>query len=102
MAALPEKPGSIPSTPGRSQLFVTPVLGDPTPSYKHTCRQTANACEIYKEDEKEELQAEKVTKQGLSAEKAPSLCPELTTDDNRPLSRLSKASSRARSDDLTI
>jgi hypothetical protein len=54
MAALPEKPGSIPSTPGRSQLFVTPVLGDPTPSYKHTCRQTANACEIYKEDEKEE------------------------------------------------
>ena len=32
MAALPEKPGSIPSTPGRSQLFVTPVLGDPTPS----------------------------------------------------------------------
>lgn len=57
---------------------------------------------VGKEDEKEELQSEKVTKQGLSAEKAPSLCPELTTDDNRPLSRLSKASSRARSDDLTI
>ncbi|NP_703195.2 gap junction alpha-8 protein [Rattus norvegicus] len=57
---------------------------------------------VGKDDEKEELQAEKVTKQGLSAEKAPTLCPELTTDDNRPLSRLSKASSRARSDDLTI
>ncbi|KAM6167431.1 gap junction alpha-8 protein [Erethizon dorsatum] len=57
---------------------------------------------VGKEGEKEELQAEKVTKQGLSAEKTPSLCPELTADDTRPLSRLSKASSRARSDDLTI
>ncbi|XP_003793841.1 gap junction alpha-8 protein [Otolemur garnettii] len=55
-----------------------------------------------KEGEKEELQAEKVSKQGLLAEKTPSLCPELTADDSRPLSRLSKASSRARSDDLTI
>ncbi|XP_042539976.1 gap junction alpha-8 protein isoform X1 [Dipodomys spectabilis] len=51
---------------------------------------------------KEELPAEKISKPGLPAEKAPSLCPELTTDDSRPLSRLSKASSRARSDDLTI
>ncbi|XP_062963079.1 gap junction alpha-8 protein [Cynocephalus volans] len=57
---------------------------------------------VGKEGEKEELQAEKVSKQGLPAEKAPSLCPELTVDDTRPLSRLSKASSRARSDDLTI
>jgi gap junction protein alpha 8 len=57
---------------------------------------------VGKEGEKEELQAEKVTKQGLSTEKAPSLCPELMVDDSRPLSRLSKASSRARSDDLTI
>uniref|UniRef100_A0A2K6KB72 Gap junction protein n=1 Tax=Rhinopithecus bieti TaxID=61621 RepID=A0A2K6KB72_RHIBE len=54
------------------------------------------------EGEKEELQSEKVSKQGLPAEKTPSLCPELTTDDARPLSRLSKASSRARSDDLTV
>ncbi|XP_004581901.2 gap junction alpha-8 protein [Ochotona princeps] len=54
------------------------------------------------EGEKEELPAEKVSKPGLLAEKTPSLCPELTTDDIRPLSRLSKASSRARSDDLTI
>ncbi|XP_036780303.2 gap junction alpha-8 protein [Manis pentadactyla] len=58
--------------------------------------------EVGKEGEKEELQAEKVSKQGLPAEKAPSLCPELARDDNRPLSRLSKASSRARSDDLTV
>ncbi|ELK05983.1 gap junction alpha-8 protein [Pteropus alecto] len=55
-----------------------------------------------KEGEKEELPAEKASKQGLPAEKAPSLCPELTGDDTRPLSRLSKASSRARSDDLTV
>uniref|UniRef100_A0A8C5KI48 Gap junction protein n=1 Tax=Jaculus jaculus TaxID=51337 RepID=A0A8C5KI48_JACJA len=59
---------------------------------------------VGKEGEKEEAPAEKVTaaKQGLSSEKAPALCPELTADDTRPLSRLSKASSRARSDDLTI
>ncbi|XP_011806636.1 PREDICTED: gap junction alpha-8 protein [Colobus angolensis palliatus] len=57
---------------------------------------------VGKEGEKEELQSEKVSKQGLPAEKTPSLCPELTTDDARPLSRLSKASSRARSDDLTV
>ncbi|CAO2599304.1 Gap junction alpha-8 protein [Lemmus lemmus] len=57
---------------------------------------------VGKDGEKEDLKVEKVTKQGLSAEKAPALCPELMTDDNRPLSRLSKASSRARSDDLTI
>nr|VZP20155.1 TPA: connexin L [Callithrix jacchus] len=56
---------------------------------------------VGKEGEKEELQSE-VAKQGLPAEKTPSLCPELTTDDARPLSRLSKASSRARSDDLTV
>ncbi|XP_037670858.1 gap junction alpha-8 protein [Choloepus didactylus] len=55
-----------------------------------------------KEGEKEELPAEMVSKQGLLAEKAPPLCTELTTEDTRPLSRLSKASSRARSDDLTI
>ncbi|KAG3281393.1 gap junction alpha-8 protein [Ictidomys tridecemlineatus] len=57
---------------------------------------------VGKEGDKEELQAEKMTKPGLSAEKAPSLCPELTAEEARPLSRLSKASSRARSDDLTI
>ncbi|KAF6292904.1 gap junction protein alpha 8 [Rhinolophus ferrumequinum] len=51
---------------------------------------------VGKESEKE------VTNHGLPAEKAPSLCPELTGDDTRPLSRLSKASSRARSDDLTV
>ncbi|XP_036128773.1 gap junction alpha-8 protein [Molossus molossus] len=56
---------------------------------------------VGKEGEKE-LQAEKVSKQRLPAETAPSLCPELSGDDTRPLSRLSKASSRARSDDLTI
>ncbi|XP_039316050.2 gap junction alpha-8 protein [Saimiri boliviensis] len=56
---------------------------------------------VEKDGEKEELQSE-VAKQGLPAEKTPSLCPELTTDDARPLSRLSKASSRARSDDLTV
>ncbi|XP_012498891.1 PREDICTED: gap junction alpha-8 protein [Propithecus coquereli] len=55
-----------------------------------------------KEGEKEELQAEVVLKQRLLAEKTPSLCPELTAEDTRPLSRLSKASSRARSDDLTV
>ncbi|XP_014635586.1 PREDICTED: gap junction alpha-8 protein [Ceratotherium simum simum] len=58
--------------------------------------------EVGKEAEKEELQAEKVSEQGLPAEKLPSLCPELSGDDSRPLSRLSKASSRARSDDLTV
>ncbi|XP_004380384.1 gap junction alpha-8 protein [Trichechus manatus latirostris] len=57
---------------------------------------------VGKEGEKEDLQAEKVSKQGLPAEKAPSLCAEVTTDETRPLSRLSKASSRARSDDLTV
>ncbi|XP_050606570.1 gap junction alpha-8 protein [Macaca thibetana thibetana] len=57
---------------------------------------------VGKEGEKEELQSEKVSKQGLPAEKTPSLCQELTTDEARPLSRLSKASSRARSDDLTV
>ncbi|KAM5201344.1 gap junction alpha-8 protein isoform 1-T1 [Hipposideros larvatus] len=57
---------------------------------------------VGQDGEKEEPQAEKVTKQGLPAEKAPSLCPELTGDDTRALSRLSKASSRARSDDLTV
>ncbi|ELW49746.1 gap junction alpha-8 protein [Tupaia chinensis] len=57
---------------------------------------------VGQESEKDELLAEKASKQGLPAEKAPSLCPELTADDARPLSRLSKASSRARSDDLTI
>lgn len=51
---------------------------------------------VGKESDKE------VTNQGLPADKSPSLCPELTGDDTRPLSRLSKASSRARSDDLTV
>ncbi|XP_020945609.1 gap junction alpha-8 protein [Sus scrofa] len=54
------------------------------------------------EVEPEELQPEEITKQEVPAEKAPSLCPELPGDDSRPLSRLSKASSRARSDDLTV
>ncbi|XP_006899584.1 PREDICTED: gap junction alpha-8 protein [Elephantulus edwardii] len=58
--------------------------------------------EVAKEGDKEELQTEKVSKQGLPPEKAPSLCAELAPDDTRPLSRLSKASSRARSDDLTV
>ncbi|XP_067569632.1 gap junction alpha-8 protein [Pseudorca crassidens] len=58
--------------------------------------------EVGKEVEKQELTPEKVSKQGLPPEKAPSLCPELPGDDTRPLSRLSKASSRARSDDLTV
>ncbi|XP_061042062.1 gap junction alpha-8 protein [Eubalaena glacialis] len=58
--------------------------------------------EVGKEVEKEELTPEKVSQQGLPPEKAPSLCPELPGDDPRPLSRLSKASSRARSDDLTV
>jgi hypothetical protein len=30
---------------GISQLYVTLVPGDPTPSHKHTCRQNANARE---------------------------------------------------------
>ncbi|KAM4871792.1 gap junction alpha-8 protein [Thomomys bottae] len=52
---------------------------------------------------KQELPAQTLSRPGLPAEKAPSLCPELTADDSRPLSRLSKASSsRARSDDLTV
>ncbi|XP_004717324.1 gap junction alpha-8 protein [Echinops telfairi] len=46
--------------------------------------------------EKEELPAEKASKPG------PLLCAELAADDPRALSRLSKASSRARSDDLTV
>ncbi|KAM9108069.1 gap junction alpha-8 protein [Megaptera novaeangliae] len=58
--------------------------------------------EVEKEVEKEELTPETVSQQGLPPEKAPSLCPELPGDDPRPLSRLSKASSRARSDDLTV
>jgi hypothetical protein len=31
---------------GSSQLSVTPVPGDPTPSHRHTCRQNTNAHEI--------------------------------------------------------
>uniref|UniRef100_A0ABI7ZKV8 Gap junction protein n=1 Tax=Felis catus TaxID=9685 RepID=A0ABI7ZKV8_FELCA len=58
--------------------------------------------EVGKEGEKDELQAEKVAKQGLPVEKSPSLCPDPSRDDTRPLSRLSKTSSRARSDDLTV
>ena len=58
--------------------------------------------EVEKEVEKEEPPPEKVSKQELTPEKAPSLCAELPGDDTRPLSRLSKASSRARSDDLTV
>ncbi|XP_057554245.1 gap junction alpha-8 protein [Hippopotamus amphibius kiboko] len=58
--------------------------------------------EVGKDVEEEELTPEKVSKQGLPPEKVPSLCPELPGDDSRPLSRLSKASSRARSDDLTV
>lgn len=57
---------------------------------------------VRKEGEEQELLAEKVSKQSLPTEKAPSLCPEVTGDDTRPLSRLSKNSSRARSDDLTV
>uniref|UniRef100_A0A8C3WWT6 Gap junction protein n=1 Tax=Catagonus wagneri TaxID=51154 RepID=A0A8C3WWT6_9CETA len=62
----------------------------------------AETPEVGKEAEKEELQPEKIPKQELPAEKEPALCPELPGDDSRPLSRLSKASSRARSDDLTV
>ena len=62
--------------------------------------------EVEKEAEKEETPPEKVAKQELTPEKtpekAPSLCAELPGEDTRPLSRLSKASSRARSDDLTV
>ena len=58
--------------------------------------------EVEKEVEKEEPPPEKVSKQELTPEKAPSLCAEPPGDDTRPLSRLSKASSRARSDDLTV
>lgn len=58
--------------------------------------------EVEKEVEKEEPPPEKVSKQELTPEKAPSLCAELPGDDTRPLSRLSKTSSRARSDDLTV
>ncbi|XP_054418926.1 gap junction alpha-8 protein [Pteronotus mesoamericanus] len=55
-----------------------------------------------KEGEEQELLAEKVSKQSLPTEKTPSLCPELTGDNTRPLSRPSKNSSRARSDDLIV
>jgi hypothetical protein len=38
LAALPEDPGFNFQHPYVSlQLFVIPVSGDPTPSYKHTC-----------------------------------------------------------------
>ena len=57
---------------------------------------------VGKVGEEQELLAEKVSKQSLPTEKAPSLCPKVTGDDTRPLSRLSKNSSRARSDDLTV
>ncbi|XP_059529253.1 gap junction alpha-8 protein [Myotis daubentonii] len=60
------------------------------------------ASRVGKEGEEGELPAEKVAKQRLPAEKAPSPGAELPGDDTRPLSRLSKASSRARSDDLTV
>lgn len=58
--------------------------------------------EVEKEAEKEETPPEKISKQELTPEKTPSLCAELPGEDTRPLSRLSKASSRARSDDLTV
>ncbi|XDA70411.1 hypothetical protein R6Z07_000789 [Ovis aries] len=65
-------------------------------------RRESGAPEVEKEAEKEETPPEKVSKQELTPEKAPSLCAELPGEDTRPLSRLSKASSRARSDDLTV
>ncbi|XP_005885032.1 PREDICTED: gap junction alpha-8 protein [Myotis brandtii] len=60
------------------------------------------ASQVEKEGEEGELPAEKVAKPRLPAEKSPSPGAELAGDDTRPLSRLSKASSRARSDDLTV
>ena len=47
LTVLPEDPGSISQHPhGGSHLSVTPVLEDPTPSHRHTCRQDHNAHEI--------------------------------------------------------
>jgi hypothetical protein len=47
LAVLPEDQGSIPSTHnGSSELSVTPVPGDPTPSHRHICRQNTNAHKI--------------------------------------------------------
>ena len=42
LASLPEDPVQFRS----SQLSVTPVPGDLTPSHRHTCRQNSNAREI--------------------------------------------------------
>jgi hypothetical protein len=33
---------------GRSQMSITPVPGDPTPSHRHTCCQNTNAYKIIK------------------------------------------------------
>jgi hypothetical protein len=48
LAALSEDLGSFNSyyPHGSSQLSVTPVPGNPTPSNRHTCRQNTNAHEI--------------------------------------------------------
>lgn len=44
LAALPKDPGSVPSTHiGGSQVFVTQVPVDPTPSHKHAYRTNTNA-----------------------------------------------------------
>ncbi|XP_075396450.1 gap junction alpha-8 protein [Tenrec ecaudatus] len=55
----------------------------------------ADSSGVSAQAEKEELQAEKASNPGP-------LCAELAAEDPRALSRLSKASSRARSDDLTV
>jgi hypothetical protein len=47
LAALPEDPGFNSEHPhGSSQLSVTPVPGDRTPSHRHICRQNTNAQKI--------------------------------------------------------
>jgi hypothetical protein len=47
-AALPEDPGSFPHThmAAHNCLYVTPVLGDLTPSHRHTCIQVINVYKI--------------------------------------------------------
>jgi len=51
LAALPEDPGSIPST----HKAFNPDLGDPTPSHRHTYRQNTNAHKVEKEKERKRM-----------------------------------------------
>lgn len=46
LAALPNHPGSTPSTTWQVTLSATPILGHLTASHRHTCRKNTNAHQV--------------------------------------------------------